>query len=336
VSGLSDQRLEAALREMLEERRPGAATGELQDRVARVPMIASDERRSRWFRPAVSFAATIAALGVTAAIAAFVVSGPMLRPPMANVGASPVPPAAIDPLIDGPGIIAPPDASTLSVPQALIVVPWALAAVAIVLVLRRVDLRRRLGRVAAIALVGAICVPAYGVSAHPGFAFGYQWGPLMGVAVPPLREREIDGETWIVTAGAGEPFGIVVDVANPGLLPIRLEGVIDEPDPLGIDERWTGLRIHVDPDGGMPGLQATLPYRHIDVPPEGHVLLYVTGRAGRCALGTAFDGSAEQYTDRSSLRIAYSVLGLSTSAEVDLPFLLAQPLRPGCVSGPVP
>ena len=337
MSSLSDQRLEAAVREMLEERRPGAATRELRHRVARVSMNVPDGRRSRWMLPAVSFAATIAALGVAVAIAAFVISGPTLGPPMANVGASPVPSAAVDPLIDGPGIIAP-HTSALSLPPALIVVPWMLATVPVVVILRRVDLRRRLGLVAAIALIGALYVPAYGVSVHPGFAHGHgwtQWGPLMGVAVPSLPERRFDDDTWIVTAGAGEPFGIVIDVANPGILPIRLGGVIDEPDPLGIDERWTGLRIHVDPAGGMPGLEAASPFRPIDVPPEGHVLLYVTGRAGRCALGSAFDGAAEQYTERSSLRIAYSVLGLSASAEVDLPFLLAQPLRPGCVSGPV-
>lgn len=82
---------------------------------------------------------------------------------------------------------------------------------------------------------------------------------------------------------------------------------------------------------GFPGVEEATPFRPVDVPPDGRVLLYVVGRAGDCAFGPSFRvDDSHAYASSRKVRVAYSVLGLSSVGEVELPVTLAQPQSEDC------
>jgi hypothetical protein len=139
---------------------------------------------------------------------------------------------------------------------------------------------------------------------------------------------------WYVTAEPGGPVVLAFDVGNPGPLPIRLLGVVERQDPEGSFLRWTAVWLHEDADGGMPAVEEAAPFRPLEVPPDGHVVLYLVGRAGACAFGPSFrleDADTGTFVTSRHVRIAYAVLGLSSVGEVELPVTLAQPQSEECL-----
>jgi len=69
------------------------------------------------------------------------------------------------------------------------------------------------------------------------------------------------------------------------------------------------------------------------VAPGDSLTLYLVGRAGDCAYGPAFsleNASEFGFQGRSSVRIAYSVAGLTAESEVTLPVIVAEPLLGNC------
>jgi hypothetical protein len=91
--------------------------------------------------------------------------------------------------------------------------------------------------------------------------------------------------------------------------------------------------LHERDDGGVPAPEETTPFRALEVQPNGSVVLYMVGRAGVCAMGSDFTLEDVDDTSFSSLDrvpIVYSVLGLSAVDEVELPFVVAQPVRENC------
>lgn len=336
MSSTPGRSFEGALRGMLAARRPvDGAPAELRGRILAIP-----ERirpgAARRPSPVARIAGSVAGLAAAAAIALLVVGALASRPVVPDVGSSPAadaPVATFDPAIEGPGIVTPSDEYSPP-PESLTLVPWVIAGVGGVLLAVVALTGGRVRRLAALAAVVVLAIGANALSSHPGFEMGYSVGPRMGLDVraepPPAAEGP---GVWYVTAEPDGPVVFAFDVRNPGPLPIRLLGVVQRPDPGPSFPRWTAVWLHVDPGGGMPAVEEAMPFRQLEVPPDGHVVLYLVGRAGACAFGPSFrleDADTGDFASSRHVRIAYAVLGLSSVGEVELPFTLAQPLREDC------
>ncbi|MDQ3492706.1 MAG: hypothetical protein M3452_05545, partial [Chloroflexota bacterium] len=177
-------------------------------------------------------------------------------------------------------------------------------------------------------------VGAGGLSNHPGFEMGSSWGPHLGLDVRAEAPPASDGaDVWYVTAEPDGPVVLAFDVRNPGPLPIRLLGVVEGQEPSRGFVRWTAVWLYENEDGGFPGVEEATPFRPIEVPPDGRVLLYVVGRAADCAFGPSFRvDDRHAYASSRHVRVAYDVLGLSSVGQVELPLTLAQPYSEECTS----
>lgn len=337
MSSTPGRSLEGALRGMLAARRPvDGAPAALRGRILAIPEQIRPRATHGSLRPVARIAGGVAALAAAAAIALLMVGALASRPVVPDVGSSPAadaPVATFDPAIEGPGIVTRSDEYSPPA-ESLAFVPWAIAGVGGVLLVVVALTGGRVRRLAALAGVVVLAIGANALSSHPGFEMGNSGGPMMGLDVraepPPAGEGP---GVWYVTA---DPGGLVVfafDVRNPGPLPIRLLGVVERPDPGPSFPTWTAVWLHEDPGGGLVPVEQAMPFRPLEVPPDGHVVLYLVGRAGACAFGPSFrseDADGGTFASSRHVRIEYAVLGLSSVGEVELPVTLAQPLREGC------
>ncbi len=338
MSGTPGQSFEGALRGMLEARRPlDGAPAELREQILLIPEQVRADGAHRSLRPTARILGAAAGLAAAAAIAFLMVGALAIRPVAPDVGGSPppdVPLATFDPAIEGPGIVTPPD-DYPPPSESLTVVPWAIAGVGGVLLAVVALTGGRVRRIAAVAGVAVLATAAHALSSHPGFEMGNSIGPRMGLDVrvepPPAGEGP---DVWYLTAEPGGPVVLAFDVRNPGPLPIRLLGVVQGKGPVSSFPRWTAVWLHEDANGGMPGEEEAMPFRPLEVPPDGHVVLYLVGRAGSCAFGPSFrldDAGTGAFASSRHVRIAYAVLGLSSVGEVELPVTLAQPQSEECL-----
>lgn len=337
MSRIPDQSLEGSLRGMLGERRPeNGAPAELHERVARIPEEVGLRAGRGSSRLVARIAGGMAGLAAAAAIVLLVVGALTSRPVVPEVGSAPAPGAPVatfDPAIEGPGIVRPSNEYSPP-PDSLVSVPWVVAAIGGV-VLGAVALTGgRLRRLAALAGVLILAVGANGLSSHPGFETGSAWGPRTGLDVQVEALSASGGvDVWYVTAEPDGPIVFAFDVRNPGPLPIQLLGVVQDEFPTSSFPSWTAVWLHEDANGGLPAVEDATPFRPVEVPPDGHVALYVVGRAGACAFGPSFrleDVSDHASASSRQMQVAYAVLGLSSVGEVELPVALAQPLSEEC------
>jgi hypothetical protein len=339
MSRTPDQSFEGALRGMLEERRPGnGAPAELRDRVARIPEEVRPGAAHGSIRPMASIAGSLAGLAAAAAIALLVFGALGSRPVVPDVGSAPAPDAQVatfDPAIEGPGIVTPSDEYPRPA-ESLSSVPWVVAAIGGVVFGALALTGGRSRRLAALAGVVALAIGANGLSSHPGFETGSAWGPRTGLGVQAGALPASGGvDVWYVTAEPDGPIVFAFNVRNPGPLPIRLLGVVQDEYRSSSFPSWTAVWLYENEDGGLPAVEEATPFRPVDVPPDGHVALYVVGRAGACAFGPSFrleDAEEMTYASSRRLLVAYAVLGLSSVGEVELPVALAQPQNEECTS----
>ena len=98
----------------------------------------------------------------------------------------------------------------------------------------------------------------------------------------------------------------------------------------------TALWIDGEPNGGMTG--PIRPFTPFDVPRNGQAI-WLVGRAGACALGSAFDpsnpGTEIGFHGIDSLDVRLSVLGWPRTVHLQLPFRLVEPEPQTCL-GPTP
>ncbi|MDQ3553700.1 MAG: hypothetical protein M3395_04755 [Chloroflexota bacterium] len=338
MSRTPDGSFEAALRGMLEERRPAVngASAELHERVARIPDEAGPRAGGGSSRLVARFAGGLAGLAAAAAIALLVIGALASRPGVPEVGSAPAPDAPVatfDLAIEGPGIVRP-STEYSPPPDDLVLMPWAVAAVGSVFLGAVALTGGRLRRLAALAGVLIMAVGANGLSSHPGFEHGSGWGPGTGLDVQVVAPAALGGvDVWYVTAEPGGSVVFALNVRNPGPLPIRLLGVVQDDFTISGLPSWTAVWLHENQDGGLPAAEAATPFRPVEVPPDGHVALYVVGRAGACAFGPSFrleDASDHASVISRQIRVAYAVVGLSSVGEVELPVALAQPLSEVC------
>ncbi|MDQ2966276.1 MAG: hypothetical protein M3R57_10555 [Chloroflexota bacterium] len=323
---------ERALREVLAEQRPtGGAPAELRDRVMRIPAEGRPGGRLEPLRASASVAGHLAILAAAAVLAVAVLATLASRPTGQGPGVSPsVPAQHFDPSIDGLGIVS-------TVETTLTALPW-LVAVAAGLILGGIALRSgRQGRVVALASWIVLVAGALWVSSIRGFEFGSAGGGVQGFDVQASAPRGSNGPGVLyITAEPGGHFVLAFQVHNPGPLPIRLNGIVEDAIPDLLAPRWTALWLYTDDPGGVPAPDAASAFHPIEVPPNGYVALYAVGRASRCAFGPTFtlpDLDTVNLRSRGNPRLAYSVIGLSGATEIVLPVVVAEPAQPNCPSG---
>ena len=337
MSRIPDQSFESALRDMLEERHPvNGAPAELRERIACIPEVAPPRVTHGRSQRVARIAGGLAGLAAAAAIVLLVFGALASRPVVPDVGSAPAPDAPVstfDPAIEGPGIVRPSNEYSPP-PDGLVFVPWVVAAIGGVLLGAVALTGGRFRRLAALAGVLILAVGAKGLSSHPGFETGSAWGPRTGLDVQVEALSHSGGvDVWYVTAEPDGPIVFAFDVRNPGPLPIQLLGVVQDEFPTSSFPRWTAVWLHEDANGGLPAVEGATPFRPVEVPPDGHVALYVVGRAGACAFGPSFrleDVSDHASASSRQMQVAYAVLGLSSVGEVELRVALAQPQSEGC------
>lgn len=333
MTTVADDRLEAKLREVLRSMRPGSAPPELRASIDAIPAHSRPGRVPTTIRTAFSMAGGLAGLAIVTVVGVLAVSRLANVPAVPYVdpgsGGSVAPPPLFDPSIEGLGIVSSVATQQASVPWMLAVLGWIMLA-AIVIAIGR---RRRVAALLVALVVGLTSsAAAFGVSTHPGLQFGNAWGPVLGLdASSDPSAGSGDSTAWYVTAEPGAPFALVFQIHNPGPLPLRYLGVV-EPNPPGVHfPRWSAV-WQVDGGLGIPAAEAASAFHAVDIPPDGRLTLYLVGRASDCAFGPNFrrrDEGSYAYSGRSTVEVAYSLLGLTASSEVQLPVTVAEPTTVG-------
>jgi hypothetical protein len=330
MSAPNDTLLERDLRGVLRGLDPGPVPHGLRERLARVPESAPRrpavrERLSR---------AVVPVLGLAAAILLAVLVGPLLSigpGPAVQPGTTAGPGSPFDPAIRGPGLVLAP-----AVEAEALVVLVLLVAGGLVLAVAPSGPRRAVATLvimAALGFGGAEVLRTH-ATAGPVASSG-------GIGVLNVEQTEPAGRYPVyVTAAPGEPFSFGFSVRNDGPLPIRLEGVVRDPNAEeGVVDYPTPRAVWRDgaTNGGMTGPTGPVaPFAPTDLAPGEFAVLWLVDTASPCAAGPSFDPATGEAATVGlpPLRVMYSVLGFPRTAAIDLPFDVLQPYRAGCPPGP--
>jgi hypothetical protein len=328
MSEQADMRVERALRSVLDERRPAQGVPlELRERVAEIP----DRALSRIDGPLILrriARVDVAGLAAAAVVILAFLGGVVSRAAIPAVGhdVTTVPGShGLDADIDRLGLVTGVSDD----------VAWFVALVAVaILGITALAYRGRRMRVLGVT-AGAVLAAAMVLATQTGVEFGYFWGPTLRLNASAQPPAGSDGPTvYYITAEPGQPFAATFDVHNPGPLPVRLEGLVDGSSPDATWLRWSALWYDDKNEGAVGLTSEAKPFVPIDIPSDGHLTLFVVGRAGRCALGPAFQldqADTYGYSTIGEAHLAFSVLGWPGEAVVELPFRIAEP-NPGTCS----
>jgi hypothetical protein len=334
TSTASDTQLEARLAAALSALRPvDGASASLRGQVEMIPDRHAYEPLLRRFLRGSPAAFAVAGLVGIAAIALLVVGlRPGLLEPALN-GARPPTRVPFDPTVEGPGLLFDVQQTLLIVPGTVVLVALGLAALQLY---RHRGIRGwldvlRLG-VLAIVVAGAI-----GLAMHPGFEYqGGSLAPVLGYGVQADPPRGGDGApVFYETVNPGDPLVLLVTITNPGPLPIRLDGLVEDPGRASTAlPRWTAMTTSKDPYTIPNSLADLDAFQPKTVEPNGYLDVYLVSKTGPCVVGPSFSLAqsadlAMIIRDRKVL-FGYSVLGLSSTAPYELPVNLAEPTRLNC------
>lgn len=326
-----DPRLEGELREVQRRRDPGNPSSALRNWVQGVPEEAEPNGPFRLGRP------FTVALGLAAVVLLVVIGLTTMRhlgpvgvagasvsaQPAPSQSAASSPPAAFDPTLEGPGVSGTDDFS----PAILVVFACALLVVVIISVR---GWRRLVTTGVAVLLAGWALVGSFVPVTLDAFAVGPGLNIVHGPTVPGSDE-----ELFYELAPKAGRFSMGLGLLSEGPLPLRFEGIVS-PD-FGRDPRtfvpsmmltavWLDREVH----GGMTG--PIRPFVPFDA--QGAQTIWLVGRAGACALGSAFDPSSPDtvggFQSLDSLDVRVSIFGWPRTIRFQLPFRLVEPEPAGC------
>jgi len=318
---LIDEAFEDVLRRVLLEARPSVDAGPaLRERVRRVPGKGRSMPVNQWL----AMAARLAAVFVVVAVAALAVAvvSPSTKAPNAGSPTAPIAVPAFDPTADGVGMVPEGGDALRKLPP---LAAGVLAVVLIVLAWRR----GRVWRVATAAVVVAALAAAQFISSHPGLSFYNAYGAPLGIEIERAPSLTNGPDAFHITAEPSENFIVTFNVANVGSVPVRVLGIVDRSRGERRLARWSAVGIQTDAHGGFGSLDEARPLEPFDLGPQQVVNLFVVGRAGACAVGNTGTPDGGEIGMRG-VELAFSVLGMSASDELELPFVLGEAQREGC------
>jgi hypothetical protein len=329
MTGRPTDPLDDELRETLRRRDPGAVPFELRARVLDVPEQTEPIERDGARRPAAAL------LGLAAVILLAVIGFATIRnfgqvgvtgstgTPASSPIAATSPAEAFDPTLEGPGVRATDDFS-----PAILVVPACVLLLALTLTTGG---WRRIFPAAATLLLGAWAVVGMFV---PVTLDAFAVGPGLNIVHAPAVPGS-DEQLFYELAPKGGRFSMGLGLLSEGPLPIRFEGIVS-PD-FGRDPRtfvpsmmltavWLDREVH----GGMTG--PIRPFAPFDA--QDAQTIWLVGRAGACALGSAFDPSSPDtvggFQSVDSLDVRVSIFGWPRTIRFQLPFRLVEPEPASC------
>jgi hypothetical protein len=310
-----DGPVEGALRDLYRSRDPGHVPATLRAVVDAIPDTALPEPTALG-RPRGTL------LGLAAALALLAVGFAALRAiPLESGGGAPAvtPGPTFDPTISGPGLVAPASTSGQWLLVLLAAAGLALGSWALV--------RRRRRLLAAVPGVLAVVAVGYGLLASYGpIDLRTQgWGTGISVVLADKPPGSLE-DIFYVVAKPGQPFSFAVFLAHPsGLLPFIVEGVVSPPEAAAprIAAAWADQLK----DGGAIGPAA--PFEPTDLAGPNGQTIWIVGRAGECALGTA-PTTTNSMTGLSPLKLRVSVLGWPRDVELSGVPSVWEAADPGC------
>jgi hypothetical protein len=320
-------RVEARLRAVLIDLRPAdGAPPRLRSRILDVPERMPRHPAVASLRPFAIAATGIAAIGLALA------GVERWSVPIPGNGSSPTLAIGIDPAIEGPGLV------TWMFPT-LPLVSWAVAA-AFAIVALMLFRRRHGGGPAVLPTIAAalLAVGALTLQRVPGPGVGGSnaWGPVLGLRVGPeagaTSESGVPISTFYEIARPGEPFVFSFWVNNAGPVPIRLEGIVEDPEAASrFGPRWTALALGTDANAVAQPIDELVPFSRVELEPGGFMPLYVVGKASACAVGPSFGGPDQAFALRGpDIQLAYSVFGFTSTSTYTMPLVIQEPIREGC------
>jgi hypothetical protein len=176
-----------------------------------------------------------------------------------------------------------------------------------------------LGGVAVVGVVGGSLL-----ANPPAPEFGNAVGVFGNVVAPD------DVDRYVITAKPGELYGLTFEITNHGSLPLRILGVYEPccyaPPPF---PDWQLASYVKYAGGGMFLVDDSKAIEPFDLQPGEFAQLFLTGRAGACALGA--DEPSVAYASADEYTIVYSLLGLESSTVIQPPHgEIVEPLRNDC------
>jgi hypothetical protein len=127
---------------------------------------------------------------------------------------------------------------------------------------------------------------------------------------------------------------IALSIYNPGPLPLRLEGIVEETTAEAPNmPRWTALWVGHFVDMSPNAVEQLVPFAPLTIQPGSELQVSLVGRAGLCAYGPDYtlDTVVQGWATRESdLTFAYSVLGLQATSKVLFTASLVEPYREHC------
>ncbi len=202
------------------------------------------------------------------------------------------------------------------------IVAAILFALGLVLVFVGIMLRARRAQALLVAAVGAVlALSGAGLGLSPGPQFGDAWGLTVGGGSSPNGDL-------IVTAAPGDPFIFSVLIVNNGLVPVRIDGVVQRDG--AIPTRfpgWTMATAIEDTNGGVLPADTAAVVQPFDLQPGGFAQLNLVGHADNCSDPTS-DTGAEMSTNQ--MDVAYDFFGLPSVATITVPNGIVERVKAGC------
>lgn len=328
-----DPRLEGELRDRLRRRDPGAAPSTLRNWVQGVPDEEAEPIKPFYLRRPFTAALALAAVVLLAVIGLTTIRhlGPaglagasLPGQPALSQSAAPSPAEAFDPTLEGPGLSATDDFS----PAILVAF---VCAILVVVTISVAGWRRLVTAGVTVLLAAWAVVGSFAPVSILDSGYGLGLNTVRAPQVPGSAEELI-----YELAPANGPFSLGLYLSADGPLPIRIEGLVAplfgrDPRSFAPTMRLTALWIDREANGmGGP----IRPFEPFTMPGRGQSI-WIVGRAGACALGSAFDPSNQAtlgFASIDGLDVRVSVLGWPRTVRLQLPFRLVEPLADSCPS----
>jgi hypothetical protein len=313
---MTDEQLEALLREHYARRsdvRPSAALGA---RVAAIPVTTRAGAGARVERLVLPIAAAVLVALTALAVRLAIVGGPGSAP----APTTPPAPEVGPPLIDGAGIVR----------VDPVILPLTVAAIVVVALVAFAWRPGRAARVRRLVAIGGsvsvgLAVFALATSEPIDWRDGEFVGGTAVARTDPPTEHD-QRPTQVLGLAPGEAFAFSVTLTNTAPVPVTIRGLLDT-HAVGARLVAAGLPARGE-DGAIdlarPG--APLP---VTVGAGDRVDVLVMGRADECVTTPTTPGS-ETMVVFDGLYLVYDVLGWGRSSYVQLPVNVAVPLVEGC------
>ena len=202
------------------------------------------------------------------------------------------------------------------------IVAAVLFALGLLLVFVGIVLRARKAEAVLVAAVGTVlALSGAGLGIQPAPEFGDAWGIPEGGGYD-------SHDDLIVTAAPGEPFIFSFLIVNNGLLPVRIEGVVQKGS--AIPARFPDLTMATaieDTNGSVFPADTAAVIQPFALKPGEIAQLNLVGHADSCSDPSSSTGATMSTTQ---VDVAYDFFGLPSVTTIAVPHGVTQRVKAGC------